>query len=63
MIQLEERMLAQPSCEVNMKLGTQNLLLFCLRIKKKKKREQRRNRNCPLKKFIKQAVCPTWLGN
>lgn len=42
MIQLEERMLAQPSCEVNMKLGTQNLLLFCLRIKKKKgaKKEQ-----------------------
>lgn len=35
MIQLEKTMLAQPSCEVNIKLGTQNLLLFCLRILKK----------------------------
>lgn len=51
MIQLEERMLAQPSYEVNMKLGTQNLLLFGLKIKKKNGGEQRRNRNCPFKEF------------
>lgn len=50
MIQLEERMLAQPSCEVNMKLGTQNLLLFCLRIKKKK-RGAKKEQELPFKKI------------